>query len=107
MTKGILTAREALAASRNIPALYTFQQVKQADIKEFVTNLGITPEYESNIINESHSIGGFNGTTPLELAVAYATFARGGTYIEPHSFTKIELTSIFNTIYSMTIINRI
>jgi len=88
--KGILTAREALAASRNIPALYTFQQVKQADIKEFVTNLGITPEYESNIINESHSIGGFNGTTPLELAVAYATFARGGTYIEPHSFTKIE-----------------
>ena len=88
--KGVLTAREALAASRNIPALYTFQQVKQADVKEFVTNLGITPEYESNIINESHSIGGFNGTTPLELAVAYATFARGGTYIEPHSFTKIE-----------------
>lgn len=88
--KGVLTAREALAASRNIPALYTFQQVKQSDVKEFVTNLGITPEYESNIINESHSIGGFNGTTPLELAAAYATFARGGEYIEPHSFTKIE-----------------
>lgn len=88
--KGVMTAREALAASRNIPALYTFQQVKQSDIKEFVTNLGITPEYEGNAIVESHSIGGFNGTTPLELAAAYATFARGGTYIEPHSFTKIE-----------------
>lgn len=95
--KGVLTAREALAASRNIPALYTFQQVKQSDIKEFVTNLGITPEYEGNSIVESHSIGGFNGTTPLELAAAYATFARGGTYIEPHSFTKIEFVDTNET----------
>lgn len=95
--KGILTAREALAASRNIPALYTFQQVKQKDIKEFVTNLGITPEYEGDTIVESHSIGGFNGTTPLELAAAFATFARGGTYIEPHSFTKIEFVDTNET----------
>lgn len=88
--KGVMTAREALASSRNIPALYTFQQVEQKDIKEFVTNLGITPEYEGNTIVESHSIGGFNGTSPVDLAAAYAAFARGGTYIEPYSFTKIE-----------------
>lgn len=98
--KGVMTAREALASSRNIPALYTFQQVDQKDLKEFVENLGITPEYEGDTIVESHSIGGFNGTTPVELAAAYATFARGGTYIEPYSFTKIEFVDN-NEIYEV------
>ena len=91
--KGVMTARVALASSRNIPALYTFQQLSQDQIKEFVTNLGITPQYENGYINESHSIGGFDGVNPLQMAAAYATFARGGTYIEPYSFTKIEYTN--------------
>lgn len=91
--KGVMTARTALASSRNIPALYTFQQLSQDQIKEFVTNLGITPQYENGYINESHSIGGFDGVNPLQMAAAYATFARGGTYIEPYSFTKIEYTN--------------
>lgn len=91
--KGVMTAQEALAQSRNIPALYAFQQVDQKDLKEFVTNLGITPEIENGYIHESHSIGGFNGVNPLQMAAAYATFARGGTYIEPYSFTKIEYTN--------------
>jgi len=91
--KGVMTAKKALAQSRNIPALYTFQQLSQSQIKEFVTNLNITPAYESGIINESHSIGGFDGVNPLQMSAAYATFARGGTYIEPYSFTKIEYTN--------------
>lgn len=88
--KGIMTAKVALAQSRNIPALYAYQQLNQNQIKEFVTNLNITPEYENGYINESHSIGGFSGVNPLQMAAAYATFARGGTYIEPYSFTKLE-----------------
>ena len=91
--KGVMTAKEALAQSRNIPALYTFQQLSQEQIKEFVTNLGITPAYEGGEINESHSIGGFDGVNPLQMSAAYAAFARGGTYIEPYSFTKIEYTN--------------
>ena len=90
---GVMTAKVALAESRNIPALYAFQRLSQEQIKEFVTNLNITPEYENGYINESHSIGGFNGVNPLQMAAAYATFARGGTYIEPHSFTKLEYTN--------------
>ncbi len=90
---GIMTAKQALAQSRNIPALYTYQQLNQEQIKEFVTNLGIEPEYENGYINESHSIGGFNGVNTLQMAAAYATFARGGTYIEPYSFTKLEYTN--------------
>ena len=91
--KGIMTAKTALAQSRNIPALYAFQQLNQKQIKEFVTNLNIKPAYENDYINESHSIGGFDGVNPLQMAAAYATFARGGTYIEPYSFTKLEYTN--------------
>ncbi len=91
--KGIMTAKTALAQSRNIPALYAFQQLNQNQIKEFVTNLNIKPAYENDFINESHSIGGFDGVNPLQMAAAYATFARGGTYIEPYSFTKLEYTN--------------
>ena len=63
--KGIMTIETALGSSRNIPALQAFQAVSQSQIKTFVTNLGITPEYEDGYINEAHSIGGFNGTNPL------------------------------------------
>lgn len=91
--KGIMTAKTALAQSRNIPALYAFQQLNQKQIKEFVTNLNIKPAYENDYINESHSIGGFDGVNPLQMSAAYATFARGGTYIEPYSFTKLEYTN--------------
>lgn len=87
---GIMTINTALGTSRNIPALQAFQALTQDQIKTFVTNLGITPEYENGYINESHSIGGFSGTNPLEMAAAYATFARGGVYIEPYSFTSLE-----------------
>ena len=92
--KGVMTIKQALAQSRNIPALFTFQQTTNEQKKEFATNLGWThlEESDNGTIYESCSIGGFEGVTPLESAAAYATFARGGTYIEPYSFTKIEFT---------------
>lgn len=90
--QGILTAKKALANSRNVTALQAFQATTQEDKYEFVTNLGITPELHSGKILESSSIGAFNGVSPLELSAAYGTFARGGYYIEPYTFTKI----IFN-----------
>ncbi len=90
--RGIMTVKTALASSRNIPALQAFQAVNQDDIRKFVTGLGIKPQYDkgSTFINESHSIGGFNGVNPLVMSAAYGAFARGGVYIEPYSFTKVE-----------------
>lgn len=87
--KGYMDLREALKLSRNIPALKTFKAVKNEQIKEFVTNLGLSPEISGGIIHEAHSIGGYNGESPLTLAAAYGSFANGGTYIEPYTFTKI------------------
>jgi len=97
---GVLTIREALARSRNIPALQAFQATEQEDKKVFVTNLGIRPEMydkdgklttdvKNGNILESSSIGAFTGVSPLELSAAYGAFARGGYYIKPYSFTKI------------------
>ena len=95
--EGIMTIKQALAKSRNIPALYTFQQTTNEQKKTFSNNLGWKPEESSGTLLESDSIGGFNGVSPLQSAAAYATFARGGTYIEPYSFTKIEFSDTGET----------
>ena len=91
---GEMTMMDALAFSRNPPAVRTFQALNNRDIDRFVTNIGMTPEYIGNnyYINEAHSLGGFSGSNPVQMAAAHAAFARGGTFIEPHSFTRV----IFN-----------
>jgi len=84
---GLMTLRTALSQSRNIPALKAFQQNSKSNIQTFVNKLGITTETP---LHEAHAIGGFKGATPLEMASAYAAFANGGYYIEPHTVTQIK-----------------
>ncbi len=86
--RGLQTMRQALSSSRNIPALQAFQAVSNLDqnlISDFVHSLGIN--YGKDLY-ESASIGGFNGTNPLEMSAAYGAFARGGYYIKPYGYTK-------------------
>ncbi len=86
---GLMTMKDALVSSRNIPALTAFQEVAEVDlelIEDFVQGLGI--DY-GEALYESASIGGFDGVSPIESSAAYATFARGGYYIEPYTVTKI------------------
>ena len=89
--QGFLTLEQCLVRSRNTCALQAFQAVSNNKINKFVTSLGITPEYlgNSKYINEAHSIGGFTGVSPVQLAAAYSAFGNGGYYTEPHSITKI------------------
>ena len=84
--KGVMTARDALAQSRNIPALKAFKQNNKENVLSFVKGLGLSPE---SPLHEAHSIGGYNGESPLSMAAAYASFGNGGYYIKPYSFTKI------------------
>lgn len=85
---GTTTVKQALAASRNIPALEAFHMVEPEKIAEFVHNLGI--DYGKSL-NEAFSVGGLPyGWSPLQASAAYATFGRGGYYIEPYSFTEIK-----------------
>lgn len=87
---GNITLRTALAQSRNIPALKAFQSVMQEigikKYQEFVQSFGIKTE---DYFHEAHSIGSFNGSNPLQMAAAYATFANGGYYNEPYTVNKI------------------
>lgn len=89
--KGLITSREAVVDSRNIPALKTFQKVDKKNIIKMVTNMGLSPELDSTgtFIHEAHAIGGYNGESPLTVGAAYNTFSNGGYYIEPYSYTKI------------------
>lgn len=90
--QGLMTLRNALSVSRNIPALKAFQSV-QADvgnkkIVEFVEKLGI--ELKNDVAYESYSIGGLDtGVTTLQMAAAYAAFANGGYYTEPYTVKSI------------------
>ena len=87
--RGLISMRYALDDSRNIPALLAFKKVYALDpdiIKDFVHSVGI--DYGRDLY-ESAAIGGFDGTSPIELSAAYGTFARGGYYIEPYAYTKV------------------
>lgn len=88
--KGLITMRRALVGSRNIPALKAFQAVSKDNIenmRNFVHSLGIN--YGEEGPYESASIGSFDGVNPLQMSAAYASYGRGGYYIEPYSFTKV------------------
>lgn len=88
---GLITMRTALIESRNIPALKAFQAVYKENpdyIIDFVHSLGIN--YGADLY-ESASIGGFEGISPIQMSAAYAAFGRGGYYIEPYSYTKLEI----------------
>ena len=88
--EGTLTLRNAMAHSRNIPALKAFQENKNSNIVKFVKSLGLHPEVASNgMIHEAHSIGGYTGECPRNMAAAFAAFGNGGYYIKPYSYTKI------------------
>ena len=88
--KGLVTMRYALQDSRNIPALKAFQAVYKKDPKiivDFAHSVGI--DYGDDLF-ESAAIGGFTkGVSPLQMSAAYATFGRGGYYIEPYAYTKV------------------
>lgn len=87
--QGLLTLRESLGLSRNIPALKAFKAIDNKNILDFATKLGMHPEIEGGKVHEGHALGSYNGTNPLEMAAAYAAFGNNGYYIEPYSFTKI------------------
>ena len=89
---GNISIRYALMDSRNVPAVLAFQSVSNEKIKKFVQSLGIKPEIDSTgYLHQAHSLGAFNGASPLQMAGAYAAFSNGGTYYEPYAVNKIIL----------------
>lgn len=96
--KGAMTMRQALAQSRNIPAIQAFMAVDKNKISDFVHNLGIDYCQYGNGRNsdptdcnlyEPYAIGGGIDLSPKDMAGAYGAFARNGYYIEPYTVSKV------------------
>lgn len=83
---GRITARKALALSRNVPSVRTAQLVGVSNIIETAREAGITAKLDPNL---SLALGS-SAITPLDMAAAYSTFARGGTAVTPQVLRRIE-----------------
>jgi penicillin-binding protein 1C len=80
--RGALTAAEALAQSRNIPAMTVLAKVGVDEALATMERAGIrTPSRSHRDYGLALAIGGAEAT-PLEIAEAYATMARGGRHLE-------------------------
>ncbi|ENQ3077799.1 PBP1A family penicillin-binding protein [Bacillus cereus] len=84
--KGKMSMREALAQSRNVPAVQTANAVGRDKAQTFAEGLGFT--FGSGGAVESTAIGS-NESSPLTVAGAYAAYGNGGVYHKPHFVTKV------------------
>ncbi|MGP9042158.1 transglycosylase domain-containing protein [Cytobacillus kochii] len=102
--KGTMTMRQALAESRNIPAVKAIQEVGTEQSMEFANRLGFNFKdeyYESSVL-------GTKAVSPMEMAGAYSAFANEGFYTDPHTVKAIEMrdgTKIDTTPESEAVMN--
>lgn len=85
---GNLTIREALAGSRNIPALKMLQAVGLDNAYAFLQKMDINITNDnSRELLEHNAIGG--EVTPIQLSAAYATISNYGVYNKPYTVNKV------------------
>jgi len=82
---GPTTLREALEHSRNIVSIKLLNHLGIAPAVRLAHKMGIKSYLQPNLTLAL----GSTGLSPLEMAVAYATFAGNGIYREPSSILKI------------------
>lgn len=83
--EGIMTLREALERSVNVPAVKLLDMVGVDRVIDFARRCGIDselPPYPSLALGSAD-------LTPIELAASYATFANQGVYVEPYMIESI------------------
>jgi membrane peptidoglycan carboxypeptidase len=99
---GLLTAREELVQSYNIPAIKVLQKLTPQVGMGYLEKMGITTLTKSDKENLSSAIGGLtNGLTVQEETGAYTTFPNQGTWRKPYMISKI-VDKSGNTIYQYT-----
>ena len=88
---GLTTVRKGIERSSNIVNMKILANVGPDTAIDFLNEIGLT-----NFTHEADSMltlvlgGSSNGTSPLQMAAAYTMIARGGEYIEPTFYTKVE-----------------
>jgi membrane peptidoglycan carboxypeptidase len=87
---GLLTAREALKHSWNIPALKVFEQLSPQVGMNYVEQMGVTTLTSGDKRQLASAIGGLEqGISVEEMIGAYATFANKGVFNDPYLIKKI------------------
>ncbi|AIC94565.1 penicillin-binding protein 1A [Shouchella lehensis] len=82
--KGNMRMRQALAESRNVPAVKALNEVGQEQAYEFLERMFVPGGAQV----ESGILGPAEGSTK-EIAAAYAAFGNNGAYTEPYTIRKI------------------
>jgi penicillin-binding protein 1A len=82
---GDVTMRKALELSLNTATVRLLEKVGIENVIDMAKQLHISSKFEANL---SLSLG-TTEIAPIELAAAYAAFARGGTYIPPLAIKTI------------------
>lgn len=86
--QGNMTLREALAGSRNIPALKLLQEVGLDNAYAFLQKLEINITNNNNRdLVEANAIGG--EITPIQLSAAYAAISNYGQYHTPYTVNRV------------------
>lgn len=87
---GNITVRRAVESSQNIPFVKMLEQLTPKKAIKYMENEGIKNLTDADC-DLPLALGGLQkGSSPLEMAGAYACIANGGKYIEPIFYTKVE-----------------
>ena len=97
---GDMTVRRAVNISANIPAVKVLQKIGIENSFNYMTkNLGFTTLVGKEIKDgkvftdknlASLALGGLtHGVTVIEMSAAYGSFANGGKYLEPITYTRV------------------
>jgi membrane peptidoglycan carboxypeptidase len=87
--KGLMSIRQALAQSRNIPAVRTLHLVGINDTLKTASVMGISDLGSAKLYGLSLALGGAE-VTPLDITAAYGVFANSGQKAKTTGILKIE-----------------
>lgn len=88
--RGMITAREALYMSYNIPAIRALEALGPRVGAGYAEQMGISTLHPSEIDNLSLTLGGLTyGVSAIDMAQAYSVLANQGVRVDLHSIERI------------------
>ena len=89
---GLVSIREALKKSYNVPAAKTYMQIIESNpAKNYLEKMGFTSLQKFDYTNPSMAIGSMEaGVTLEENTNAYTTFGNNGEFVDAYMIEKIE-----------------
>lgn len=83
---GIVSVRQALTKSLNLPTIRILQAISPYYARDYVKRFGFDAARQPPYLTMALGAG---SVTPLQLAIAYGTFANGGQRATPYLITRV------------------